>query len=96
MAIPHARTSGVNVPTLAFARLPEGITWADGEDPTTMVFLIAVPEDAGKQHLKLLSKLARAIMKDDFRARLQSATSKEEAVEIISTTLDPASLPASS
>ena len=96
VAIPHARTSGVNVPTLAFARLPEGITWADGEDPTTMVFLIAVPEDAGKQHLKLLSKLARAIMKDDFRARLQSATSKEEAVEIISTTLDPASLPASS
>lgn len=95
VAIPHARTSGVNVPTLAFARLPEGITWADGEDPTTMVFLIAVPEDAGKQHLKLLSKLARAIMKDDFRARLQSATSKEEAVEIISTTLDPASLPAS-
>lgn len=96
VAIPHARTSGVNVPTLAFARLPEGITWADGEDPTTMVFLIAVPEDAGKQHLKLLSKLARAIMKDDFRARLQSATSKEEAVDIISTTLDPASLPASS
>lgn len=96
VAIPHARTSGVNVPTLAFARLPEGITWADGEDLTTMVFLIAVPEDAGKQHLKLLSKLARAIMQDDFRARLQSATSKEEAVDIISTTLDPASLPASS
>lgn len=96
VAIPHARTSGVNVPTLAFARLPKGITWADGEDLTTMVFLIAVPEDAGKQHLKLLSKLARAIMQDDFRARLQSATSKEEAVDIISTTLDPASLPASS
>ena len=61
-----------------------------------MVFLIAVPEDAGKQHLKLLSKLARAIMKDDFRTRLQSAASKDEAVDIISSALDPASSPASS
>ncbi|MDK6555986.1 PTS sugar transporter subunit IIA, partial [Enterococcus faecalis] len=73
MAIPHARSAGVKVPTLAFARLSEAITWAQGEEPTTMVFLIAVPDDAGKQHLKLLSKLARAIMKEDFRVRLQSA-----------------------
>ncbi|OFO21574.1 PTS mannose transporter subunit IIABC [Corynebacterium sp. HMSC056F09] len=96
VAIPHARSAGVTVPTLAFARLPEGITWAEGEEPTTLVFLIAVPEDAGKQHLKLLSKLARAIMKDDFRTRLQSAASKDEAVDIISSALDPASSPASS
>ena len=59
-----------------------------------MVFLIAVPDDAGKQHLKLLSKLARAIMKEDFRARLESATTKEEAVSIISSALNPASSPA--
>lgn len=58
-----------------------------------MVFLIAVPDDAGKQHLKLLSKLARAIMKEDFRVRLQSAATLEEAVDIISSALDPASLP---
>ncbi|MDK8762884.1 fructose-specific PTS transporter subunit EIIC [Corynebacterium sp. MSK218] len=94
VAIPHARSAGVATPTLAFARLPKGITWAEGEEPTTMVFLIAVPDDAGKQHLKLLSKLARAIMKEDFRARLESATTKEEAVSIISSALNPASTPA--
>lgn len=93
VAIPHARSAGVKVPTLAFARLSEAITWAQGEEPTTMVFLIAVPDDAGKQHLKLLSKLARAIMKEDFRVRLQSAATLEEAVDIISSALDPASLP---
>ena len=88
MAIPHARSAGVTTPTLAFARLPEaGITWGSGEEPTTLAFLIAVPDDAGKQHLKLLSTLARAIMKEDFRAQLHEASSREEAEGIISSVL---------
>lgn len=88
VAIPHARSAGVTAPTLAFARLPEGgLTWGTGEDPTTLAFLIAVPDDAGKQHLKLLSTLARAIMKEDFRAQLHAASSREEAEEVISSAL---------
>ncbi|WP_126318474.1 fructose-specific PTS transporter subunit EIIC [Corynebacterium segmentosum] len=88
VAIPHARSAGVTTPTLAFARLPEGgITWGAGEGPTSLAFLIAVPDDAGKQHLKLLSTLARAIMKEDFRAQLHEASSREEAEGIISSVL---------
>lgn len=88
VAIPHARSAGVTTPTLAFARLPEGgITWGAGEGPTSLAFLIAVPDDAGKQHLKLLSTLARAIMKEDFRAQLHEASSREEAEGIISSAL---------
>lgn len=88
VAIPHARSAGVTTPTLAFARLPEaGITWGTGEGPTSLAFLIAVPDDAGKQHLKLLSTLARAIMKEDFRAQLHEASSREEAEGIISSVL---------
>lgn len=88
VAIPHARSAGVTTPTLAFARLPEGgITWGTGEGPTSLAFLIAVPDDAGKQHLKLLSTLARAIMKEDFRAQLHAANSREEAEEVIASAL---------
>ncbi|MCG7447392.1 fructose-specific PTS transporter subunit EIIC [Corynebacterium aurimucosum] len=89
VAIPHARSTGVKHPTLAFARLPKGVTWAEGEEPTTLAFLIAVPDNAGKQHLKLLSKLARNIMKEDFRAKLHGAQSRQEAAEIISSILSP-------
>ena len=46
-----------------------------------------MPDDAGKQHLKLLSTLARAIMKEDFRAQLHAASSREEAEEVISSAL---------
>lgn len=84
VAIPHARTAGVTEPVLAFARLPEpGVTWADGEEPTRLAFLIAVPEDSGKKHLKLLSKLARGLMKDDFRRDLLEADSASSITELV-------------
>lgn len=82
VAIPHARCGGVKVPTLAFARLAEpGTHWSAPDNaPVRLVFLIAVPEDAGKEHLRLLSKLARALMRDDFREALLSASSREQAL----------------
>lgn len=85
VAIPHARTAAVEVPTLGFARLNEPVTdWnaPDGQ-PVDLVFLIAVPDSAGNKHLKILSKLARSIMKDDFRDQLRGAASEDEIVRII-------------
>nr|GKH16387.1 PTS mannose transporter subunit IIABC [Corynebacterium striatum] len=84
VAIPHAHTAGVTRPTLAFARLPKpGIKWAEGEEATDLVFLIAVPEGSGNQHLKILSKLARRLMKEEFRARLRDASTREEVIDLV-------------
>lgn len=84
VAIPHARCTGVAYPTLGFARLTEpGVQWAEGEDLTRLVFLIAVPEDAGKTHLKLLSTLARMLMREEFRQQLWQARTPEDAVAVI-------------
>lgn len=84
VAIPHARVAGVAAPTLAFARLNEpGIPWAADEEPSRLVFLIAVPDDAGKQHLKLLSKLARSLMKQDFRDKLYAAADRRAVVALV-------------
>ncbi|TXS62650.1 PTS mannose transporter subunit IIABC [Corynebacterium sp. LK14] len=84
VAIPHARTAGVTRPTLAFARLPKpGIKWAEGEEATDLVFLIAVPEGSGNQHLKILSKLARRLMKEEFRARLRDTSTREEVIDLV-------------
>jgi len=84
VAIPHARSSAVTQPTLAFARLREpGVVWADGEEPSRLIFLIAVPDNAGKAHLKLLSKLARNVMKEDFRNELYAAQTPNAAVDVI-------------
>lgn len=89
VAIPHARSSAVTQPTLAFARLRQpGVVWAEGEEPSRLIFLIAVPEDAGKTHLKLLSKLARNVMKEEFRDELYAARTPADAVEAINNVIE--------
>ncbi|MEY8576702.1 fructose-specific PTS transporter subunit EIIC [Corynebacteriaceae bacterium 6-324] len=89
VAIPHARSSAVSKPTLAFARLSEpGVVWAEGEKPSRLIFLIAVPEGAGKAHLKLLSKLARHVMKQEFRDELYAAALPADAVNTIQSVLE--------
>ena len=80
---PHARTAAVSVLTLAFGRLTP-VEWdARTMNRSTSYSLIAVPEDAGEQHFKILAKLARALMKDDFRESLRSASSAEDVVDLV-------------
>ncbi|MEL4153996.1 fructose-specific PTS transporter subunit EIIC [Corynebacterium bovis] len=75
VAIPHARTAGVAQPVVTVARVPAGaVEWDTPDDaPVRLVFLIAVPDDAGSAHLRILAALARAFMREPFRRRLLGA-----------------------
>ena len=66
IAIPHCRSASVEVPTLAFVRLSNPVDFSGPDGDATLVFLIAAPDGAGKAHLKILSKLARALVRPDF------------------------------
>jgi fructose PTS system EIIBC or EIIC component len=83
IAIPHAKSSAVTVPSLAFARLDPGVAFGAPDGPADLVFLIAAPEGAAEAHLAVLSKLARSLMQDDFTAGLRAATSADEVVRIV-------------
>ncbi|MBP3089286.1 PTS mannose transporter subunit IIABC [Corynebacterium sp. sy017] len=85
VAIPHAKTAAVTHPVLAVARLREPIDWVapDGK-PVNLVFFIAVPDSAAKQHLKILAKLAAALTKTDFRERVLAAQSAGDVVACVS------------
>ncbi|MGV3016297.1 fructose-specific PTS transporter subunit EIIC [Rothia sp. 88186D007BW] len=96
VAIPHARTAAVVTPTLAFARLPEGIDWkAPDQSPVRLVFLIAVPESSGNEHLRILSTLARALMRDSFRQQLLTAPDQESVEQAIQQVIVQTKTPAS-
>lgn len=83
VAIPHCRSEVVTEPTLAFARLSRGVDFSGPDGDAQLVFLIAAPAGGGKAHLKILSKLARALVKKDFLEALRSAQSKEEIVKLV-------------
>ena len=83
VAIPHCRSESVTEPTLAFARLSRPVDFSGPDGPADLVFLIAAPAGGGKAHLKILSKLARGLVKKDFRAALRGAATAEEIVDVV-------------
>lgn len=83
IAIPHCRSTAVTVPTLAMARLSQPVDFGAKDGPADLIFFIAAPEGADQEHLKLLSKLARSLIKKDFTAALRAATTQAEIVELV-------------
>lgn len=83
IAIPHAKSPAVSVPSLAFARLSPGVDFGAGDGPADLVFLIAAPADAAEEHLAMLSKLARSLMREDFTSGLRAAESEQDVVAIV-------------
>ncbi len=79
-AVPHCKSPSVRWPTLAAVRLAEPVEWEsmDGK-PVHTVLLLAVPdgEAAGggrAAHLKIFATLARRLVHDEFRQKLQACT----------------------
>ncbi|GAC1603175.1 MAG: fructose-specific PTS transporter subunit EIIC [Pseudarthrobacter sp.] len=83
IAIPHCRSAAVLEPTLAMARLNPKVDFGAKDGPADLVFFIAAPDGADQEHLKLLSKLARSLIKKDFTASLRAAASREEIVSLV-------------
>lgn len=83
IGIPHARSAAVAQPSLAFGRSSVGIDWGAPDGPATLVFLIAVPEGGGEDHLAILAKLARKLMRAEFKQALRTAVTEQEAVRIL-------------
>ena len=83
IAIPHCRTTAVDEPTLAFARLSPKVEFGAKDGPADLAFLIAAPAGGDATHLQLLTKLARALVKRDFTDSLRAATTPEEVVTLV-------------
>lgn len=96
IAIPHAKSDAVTQPTLAAARLPEGVDFGSFDGPADLVFLIAVPTASTQDHLAVLSTLARSLIRDEFVASLRSAPDTATFVRYVEEALapEPAAAPA--
>ena len=94
IAIPHCRSPYVDQATIGFARLSPPVDFGAPDGPADLAFLIAAPDSGGAEHMKLLSSLARALVRKDFVQSLRDAGSAEEVVELVEGVVNPAPAPA--
>ena len=82
-AIPHCKSAAIDTPSLAFARLSNPVDFGAADGPADLVFMLGAPDGEGKAHLKMLSKLARSLVRKDFVESLRQVGTDAEAVKII-------------
>lgn len=79
-AIPHCKAEGITAASLAVVKLKQPVEWgsSDGQ-PVHIVLLLAVPaSDTAGSHMKVFAKLARKLMHEEFRTRLNDAGNAKE------------------
>jgi len=84
VAIPHGRISGITQVEAAFFRLSKPMPFeaADGQ-PVDLVFALAVPEDCGEDHLKLLAHIAELFGEPGLLDAVRSVETPAELLKLI-------------
>lgn len=84
-AIPHAKSPTISVPTVLVVRTDKPIEWEamDGQ-PISIIIGMFIPEEKqGQEHLQILSKISRMLMKEPAKQALKNATTKQEIIDTI-------------
>ncbi len=83
LALPHAKSSGVIRPVMAFATLLKEIDFDSiDNEPVKIIFLLATPEEMLAEHLKLLGRITRLAGREEVRQKLVLARSSQEVLEL--------------
>jgi PTS system fructose-specific IIC component len=84
VAIPHARTAGVKESSVAVARsVNQNIIFDAEEGAAEVLFMILVPNEAGDEHITILSSLARRLMDDEFTKALRTTSDAASLVALL-------------
>jgi fructose PTS system EIIA component len=84
IAIPHGKSEAVTRAGLAFGRSSDGLDFgAEDGTPADLIFLIAAPSGEDDLHVRVLSRIARKLIHESFRAALREADSPQAVVDII-------------
>jgi PTS system nitrogen regulatory IIA component len=84
IAIPHGKLKGAAGLTGLFARLDQPIDFEAIDDQRVdLIFLLIAPETAGADHLKALSKVARALRNQETVERVRHAADDAAVYDVL-------------
>lgn len=84
-AIPHAKSVHAKEAAIFFVKCKKDIEWETLDDSNVKyLFALIVPkENAGNEHLLMISKLATSLLEDEFRDKVKLSTDRAELKEYI-------------
>lgn len=84
IAIPHSNDSSIKDAALFLVKFKNAIDWnaLDGK-PVRVAFALTIPQDGSKEHLKLLSLIARKLMDEEFTSTVLTQDDPQVLADLI-------------
>ena len=84
-AVPHAKSTGITQACVLVVKNDHVIDWPSFDDkPVDIMIALLVPDgEAGTTHIKLLSKTAVLLMKDEFKALVRGTDDPKAIAEAV-------------
>lgn len=84
IAIPHGRSPQVERLSVAFTRSKKGVDFsALDKKPVHLIFMIAAPQEARKEYLQAVAKIARLLKSNVMKERLLKADMPSKVMDIL-------------
>jgi PTS system fructose-specific IIA component len=89
-AIPHAKSTAIDVASVEVVKFSGDLDWTTMDDkPIRVAIALLIPDsEAGTTHLKLLSKVAVMLMHEDFCKSVLASDDPDQIAGIINEGLD--------
>lgn len=89
-AIPHAKSETIVKPGVAVLKLKKGVEWEsmDGKLITVVIALFIPENQSGTTHLQYLSKIARLLMKKEFKDAFEVANTVDSIAKLLEENLN--------
>jgi fructose-specific phosphotransferase system IIA component len=86
IAIPHGKCTAVGELVMAVGIAAEPIDFASIDNkPVNIIVLLVSPIDKTGPHIQALARISRLLLDDQFKAKLEKASTPEEVYQLIST-----------
>ena len=84
-AVPHAKSTAIKEPAVIVVKNDRAIQWPSFDDkPIDIAISLLVPDgEAGTTHIRLLSKTAVLLMKDDFKTVIRGTDDPQAIADAI-------------
>lgn len=89
-AIPHAKSPAITAATVVVFKNDKALEWPSfDEQPVDIAIALLVPDgEAGTTHIKLLSKTAVLLMRDEFKSLVRGTDDKQAIADAINAGID--------
>lgn len=84
-AVPHCKSSAVKRPAIFLLKNETAIEWPSFDDkPVDIALALLVPDaEAGTTHVRLLSKAAVLLMKEDFKREVRASNDPQVIADLL-------------